>query len=79
MAEEVRSSWPHIPETEEERDARLRALARRAREIFGSSPSERRCPQCSAKMIVEYSAPVNEGEFGGWVHACWSCGYESRL
>jgi uncharacterized protein with PIN domain len=73
MAEEV------AKETEEQRDARLREIARKAREIFGSSPAERRCPQCAKKMIVEYAAPINEMEFGGWVQSCWGCGYESRF
>jgi uncharacterized protein with PIN domain len=71
--------WPHIPETPEERDARISDVARRARQIFGSMPTDRRCPQCTKKMVVEYAESINESEYGGFVVLCWSCGYETRL
>jgi len=77
MAKEVKP-WPHIPETEEERDARLRAVARKVKQRFVSvNESERRCPQCAKKMVVEYAESPNEMEPGIWVQSCWGCGYES--
>ena len=81
MAEEVRSSWPQVPETEEEKQARLRAVARKVAERFGHAnrESERRCPQCAKKMIMEYAESPNELEPGVWVPSCWGCGYETRL
>jgi uncharacterized protein with PIN domain len=80
MAEKKLKGWPHIPETEEERDARLRAVARKVKERFGSvNQSERRCPQCAKKMILEYAESPNESEPGIWVQSCWGCGYESHL
>jgi uncharacterized protein with PIN domain len=66
-------------ETEEERNARIAEVARKAREIFAPAPSEKRCPQCFKKMVVEYAAPMFEGDFGGWVFSCWGCDYESRI
>lgn len=81
MAEEVRSSWPQLPETEEQKQARLREVSRKVAERFGHAnrESERRCPQCAKKMIVEYAESPNELEPGVWVQSCWGCGYESRF
>jgi hypothetical protein len=79
MAKEVKG-WPQIPETEEERLARLHAVAIKVQELFGPfSESERRCPQCAKKMVVEYAESPNDIEPGIFVQSCWGCGYESHL
>lgn len=75
-------SWPQIPETDEQREARLREVARKVRERFGyqeALPSNSRCPQCGKSMAVEYSESPNELESGTFWQSCWGCGYEQRL
>ncbi len=70
-----------VTESEAEKQARFAEVSRKMRERFGysSGQSERRCPQCAKKMIVEYTESPNEFETGSWVQTCWGCGYESRF
>ncbi len=82
-SQEVTNSWPNMPESEEEKQARFAEVSRKMRERFGHSDwrsqSERRCPQCAKKMVVEYAESPNEFEAGTWVQTCWGCGYEAHL